>query len=178
MAKVASRKLSWLIYISFLFSGIASEALAARPVIALSPISGPKKSGKLAFETAMIEVFSAKAVDFIGPKKLRKTAKKERDEVRSNYVADAAGADFLISTQIRKVRRGFRLTSKLVDLRKGKTIESAKWNYRPRRKDRASSIEENADNATTAISKKFMTKINEIFPKMVGDKATTAAELP
>lgn len=154
------------------------ETLAARPVIAVAAVKGPKKADPLRFETAMTKAFASQNADFIGPKALKKRAKKDRDDPRSQRVADAAGADFLVRTRIKKMRRGFRLTAKLINLSGETTIETAKWNFKPSRKDRQESIQDNATKAAAAISAKFMRKINKIFPKMVGDLPGNVGALP
>ena len=157
---------------------IATQVEAARPVVALAPLSGSKKAGTKTFEKALIQAFSAQAIDVLTPENIRKIAKKARGKSSSNYVASRAGADFKISVSIRSRKRGYQLKAQLVELVRNKTLESAKWNYKPTRKDRNGSIQDNAEKASAAIVKKFIGKMDDSFATMVGDNEETASELP
>ena len=167
-----------IVYTVFLAVSGSSVASAARPVLAIPAFSGSKKSGVSTFEKALTTGFSKQRLDVVNSDKLRKIAKKTRSKAQGNYVAELAGADYKLSVRIRSRKRGYQLTAQLVELLKGKTIESAKWNYRPTKRDRQASLEDNAEKAADAIVKKFMAKLDKSFPRLVGDNAETAAELP
>ena len=156
----------------------SSVAQAEQAVVAISPFSGPKAAKPTSFEDAIFRAFNAKGLAIVSPNEIRKLAKKKRVKLRGDYVAELAGADYRVSGRMTGKRGRYQMRVQLIDLLAGKTIESAKWNYKLSKKSPKDAVIENADKAARAIHDKFIKKISTHFPSLVGRTPALAGELP
>ena len=154
------------------------QVRAERAALAISPFSGPKAAKPKNFEEAIVRALQNQSLDLLSPSQIRKIAKKNKASIRGNYAAELSGADYRIFGKLSGKRGRYQLRVQLIELFSDKTIERAKWNYKLSRKSSMDSVSENAEKAATAICDKFVKKISNHFPTMVGRRPVLAGELP